>query len=94
VAGKVSGQTAGRFPGFDSLDQSRHWDQVTAEVVAARIGPFPAEMKFFTAAEQACAGALLNLLTGQDGREGGLAVPSARDDRRPAGRRRDRRLAV
>jgi hypothetical protein len=39
--------------------------------VAARSGPFP-EMKFFTGAEQACAGALL---TGQVEREGGLVVP-------------------
>jgi hypothetical protein len=32
---------AGRFPGFDVLDQAPHWDQVMAEVVAARSGPFP-----------------------------------------------------
>ena len=30
---------AGRFPGFDVLDQARHWDQVTAEVVLARTEP-------------------------------------------------------
>ncbi len=70
----MSGPPQGRFPGFDSLGQSRHWDQVTAEVVTARTAP-PAEMKFFTEAEQACAGALLNLLTGQDEHAGGLAVP-------------------
>jgi Gluconate 2-dehydrogenase subunit 3 len=65
---------AGRFPGFDVLDQAPHWDQVMAEVVAARSGPFP-ELKFFTPAEQACAAALLNLLTGQDEPEEGLGVP-------------------
>jgi len=73
----VSGQPAppaGRFPGVDVLDQAPHWDRVTAEVVAARSGPF-GELKFFTPAEQACAAALLNLLTGQDEPEEGLGVP-------------------
>ena len=65
---------AGRFPGFDALDQVRHWDQVTAEVVLARTGP-PAAVKFFTEPEESCARALLNLLTGQDGHEGELHVP-------------------
>jgi hypothetical protein len=55
----------GRFPGFDALSQARHWDQVTADVVLARTGPPPA-LKFFTAAEEACAAALLDQLTGQN----------------------------
>jgi Gluconate 2-dehydrogenase subunit 3 len=59
----MSGQGQ-RFPGFDVLRQSRHWDPVTADVVTARVGP-PAPPTFFDAAEQACAAALLNLLTGQ-----------------------------
>jgi hypothetical protein len=58
-----------RFPGFDVLDQAGHWDRVTAEVVLARAEP-PGSPRFFTAAEAACARALLNLLTGQDGQEG------------------------
>jgi Gluconate 2-dehydrogenase subunit 3 len=62
---------AGRFPGFDVLDQARHWDQVTADVVLARTDS-PAAVKFFTESEEPCARALLNLLTGQDGE---LAVP-------------------
>jgi len=61
----------GRFPGFDVLGQARHWDEVTAEAVLARTGP-PAAVKFFTEAEESCARALLNLLTGQDGE---VAVP-------------------
>ena len=64
----------GRFPGFDVLGQARHWDEVTAEAVLARTGP-PAAVKFFTEAEESCARALLNLLTGQDERDGELAVP-------------------
>jgi gluconate 2-dehydrogenase subunit 3-like protein len=65
------GGTSGRFPGFDVLSQAPHWDQVTADVVAARIGPPPA-LEFFTAVQVPCARALLNLLTGQDGEQ---AVP-------------------
>ena len=61
-----------RFPGFDPLSQVRHWDPVTADAVLARAAAPPA-VKFFTGAEEACARALLNLLTGQD--EGDLAVP-------------------
>jgi len=65
---------AGRFPGFHVLDQVRHWDQVTADAILARVGP-PTAVKFFTESEESCARALLNLLTGQDGRDGELAVP-------------------
>ena len=65
---------AGRFPGFDVLDQVRHWDRVTADVVLARTDT-PAAVKFFTESEESCARALLNLLTGQDGPDGELAVP-------------------
>lgn len=54
-----------RFPGFGVLSQARHWDRVTAEVVLARVEPAPAAVKFFTAAEAACAGALADQITGQ-----------------------------
>ena len=79
-----------RFPGFDVLGQARHWDQVTADLVTARLDP-PSGLAFFTAAEAACAGVLLNLLTGQqdDQRD-----PRPAHGRRAAGRGRDRRLAV
>jgi hypothetical protein len=53
-----------RFPGFDVLSQARHWDPVTARLVTSRLDP-PSALVFFTAAEAPCAGALLNLLTGQ-----------------------------
>jgi hypothetical protein len=46
------------------LGQAQHWDQVTADLVTARLSP-PSGLAFFTAAEAACAGILLNLLTGQ-----------------------------
>lgn len=72
----MSSDTAGRnrFPGFDVLNQARYWDQVTAEVVLARIGPAPVT-KFFTPPEESCARALLDLLTGQDDPDDELAVP-------------------
>jgi hypothetical protein len=66
-AGPYQRQQSGprpRFPGLDVLGQARHWDQVTADLVTARLNP-PSGVAFFTAAEAACAGVLLNLLTGQ-----------------------------
>jgi Gluconate 2-dehydrogenase subunit 3 len=60
----VTGRATGRFPGFDVRSQARHWDPVTAELIAARIGP-PTRPRFFTDAEQASAAALLDQLTGQ-----------------------------
>ena len=53
-----------RFPGFDAISQAQHWDQVTADVVLARMGP-PPVLKFFTAAEEASATALVDQITGQ-----------------------------
>jgi Gluconate 2-dehydrogenase subunit 3 len=54
----------GRFPGFDVLDELDRWDSVTAGVVLARLDP-PVSFSFFTPAEQAVAGALLDLLLAQ-----------------------------
>jgi hypothetical protein len=73
VSGTARGW-AGRFPGFDVLNRVWHWDPVTAEAVVARTAP-PAAVKFFTELEEPCARALLNLLTGQDERDGAQAVP-------------------
>ncbi|HEX6525639.1 MAG TPA: gluconate 2-dehydrogenase subunit 3 family protein [Streptosporangiaceae bacterium] len=50
-----------RFPAFYVLSQVPHWDQVTAGLVTSRTETPPA-VKFFTAAEEACAAALLDLL--------------------------------
>jgi hypothetical protein len=68
--GRVAGQES-RFPGFDALRQAPHWDPVTAEVVTARLTP-PQAPRFFTAAEAACAAAVLDHITGQ---VGGRIVP-------------------
>jgi hypothetical protein len=60
----VTGRATGRFPGFDVLSQSEHWDPVTANLVMARTDP-PEQPRFFTDGEQAAAAALLDQLTGQ-----------------------------
>lgn len=54
----------GRFEGFDVLSQVDHWDDVTAGVVLARLDPGK-ELSFFTPPEQACAGALFDLILDQ-----------------------------
>ena len=81
VAGEPRGYVAGeprgyqdRFPGFEVLSQAGHWDQVTADAVTARVGPPPVP-KFFSGPEKACALTLVNLLTGQNGKDDELAVP-------------------
>jgi hypothetical protein len=59
-------QNRGRFPGFDVLDELDRWDDITAGVVLARLS-LSTDLSFFTMAENAVAGALLDLLLGQDG---------------------------
>lgn len=57
---------ANRFPDFDVLGQSKHWDRVTAGVVLDRLTA-PAAMRFFTPQEQAAAIALCDQLLDQRG---------------------------
>jgi hypothetical protein len=61
----VSASRGGRFPGFDPLAQSKHWDLATASTVLARLG-IPPGMRFFTPAEEAVATSLCDLLLGLD----------------------------
>jgi hypothetical protein len=56
----------GRFPGFDSAAQSRHWDSATAAVVMSRLG-LPVDVRFFSPGEEAAARALLDQLLDQRG---------------------------
>lgn len=58
-----------RFPGFDVLDQSGHWDPVTTGVVLKRVGMAP-DIRFFTPCEQATATALCNALLAQEDEPG------------------------
>ena len=72
-----------RFPGFGVMSQARHWDRVTAELVTSRLAA-PPPLAFFHPAEQDCAGALLNLLAGQED-EPGIPVLEMVDARLAAG---------
>ena len=54
-----------RFPGFDVLDQVRHWDELTAGVVLARASA-SLHFRFFTLGEQAVAIALCDRLLAID----------------------------
>jgi hypothetical protein len=80
----VTGRATGRFPGFNVLSQAPHWDEVTADVVSARTGPLP-DPQFFTEAEQACAAALLDQLTGRCADDLGVPVLEMVDARLAAG---------
>jgi Gluconate 2-dehydrogenase subunit 3 len=54
----------GRYPGFDTLSQSRHWDAATTGAVAPRVG-IPVDLRFFTQHEEALVCALTDQLLGQ-----------------------------
>ena len=64
VGGITPGEAPSRFPGFDVLGQSEHWDRATRQVVFARLedrhGPI-----FFTGEEFATAERLCDLLLDQ-----------------------------
>lgn len=73
----------GRYPGFDTVGQSRHWDAHTAEVVLARLrdgGP----PGFFDKHELATCRALVDRLLAQDG-EPRIPVEIMIDKRMAAG---------
>jgi hypothetical protein len=53
-----------RFPGYDVVATRPSWDDVTAGVVLARLGP-PPPIRFFTPAEQAVGRALFDQLLDQ-----------------------------
>jgi hypothetical protein len=80
----VTGRATGRFPGFDVLSQTRHWDPVTAELITGRTGP-PPPPRFFTGTERAAAAALLDQLTGQCDQPLGVPIVSMVDARLAAG---------
>lgn len=58
------GDGGGRYPDFSTLAQSGHWDQATAAVVLGRLKR-PADIQFFTPAEEATARALFDQLLDQ-----------------------------
>lgn len=60
----ADGDAGGRFPRFNTTDQAKHWDAATTSVVMGRLG-LPPDIRFFTAAQEAAAGALFNQLLDQ-----------------------------
>jgi hypothetical protein len=58
-------QMHGRYPDFDTLERTDHWDPVTRDLVLRRVHDVP-EIRFFSSAEAATLSALCDLLTAQD----------------------------
>ena len=58
-------QMIGRYPDFDVLEQTEHWDEETREVVLARVGG-QGPLRFFTAAEAVTLRAFCDTVTAQD----------------------------
>ena len=75
----------GRFPGFDVLNQAPHWDQVTKDLIEARVRTSPQVVTFFDDNERGCAHALLNDLTGQDRDDAPVPVTQMVEARLAAG---------
>ena len=61
----VTPQMHGRYPDYNVLDESGHWDEVTRRVVLARVESVP-ELRFFTKAEAATLGAFCDVVMAQD----------------------------
>jgi hypothetical protein len=55
----------GRYPDYDVLENADHWDPVTRELVLDRVQNIP-PIRFFSVREAATAGALCDVLMGQD----------------------------
>jgi hypothetical protein len=61
----VTPEMRGRYPDYNVLDETRHWDEVTRRVVTARVEDVPS-IKFFTATEAATLGAFCDRVMAQD----------------------------
>jgi hypothetical protein len=58
-------QMHGRYPDFDVMEQRRHWDPVTRELLEQRVGQ-PPICRFFSEAEQRTLTALFDVILAQD----------------------------
>ncbi len=61
----VTPQMHGRYPDYNVLDEARHWDDVTRQVVMQRVDEVP-EIRFFTGPEAAALGAFCDIVMAQD----------------------------
>jgi hypothetical protein len=58
-------QRHGRYPDYDVLEQAPHWDEVTRDLVLARVGTAP-PLRFFDEAQARALGALFDVVLAQD----------------------------
>jgi hypothetical protein len=58
-------QMHGRYPDYDVMEQARHWDQVTRELIEERAAETP-PLRFFTASEASTLAAFCDVVTAQD----------------------------
>lgn len=58
-------QMLGRYPDYDVLATTEHWDPVTRRVVLERVGCVP-PVRFFDAAEESVLRSFCDVVTGQD----------------------------
>jgi hypothetical protein len=74
----------GRYPDYDVLEQSGHWDEATRKVVLDRVENVP-EIRFFDALEARTLKAFCDVVTAQDS-EPRIPVLSYVDDKLHSGR--------
>ncbi len=60
----ITPQMHGRYPDFDVLEQTEHWDEVTRRAVLARLDPPP--LRFFDEAQARTLAAFCDTVMGQD----------------------------
>jgi hypothetical protein len=81
----ITPQMVGRYPAYDVLSQTSHWDEVTRRVVLDRVEKVPS-IEFFTVAEARTLEAFCNVATAQDA-EPRIAVLNYVDEKLQAGKR-------
>jgi gluconate 2-dehydrogenase subunit 3-like protein len=75
----------GRYPDFDVLAESGHWDELTRNLVLDRVERVP-KLRFFTVREAATLGALCDHVTGQVGEEPKIPVLAFLDEKLAEGK--------
>jgi hypothetical protein len=81
----ITPQMVGRYPAYDVLSQTSHWDDVTRRIVLDRVENVP-PIEFFTTDEARTLDAFCNVATAQDA-EPRIAVLNYVDEKLHAGKR-------
>jgi hypothetical protein len=66
--------TPGYYPGFHTLDQQKHWDAATRDVVLKRVNEVP-PIRFFTAEEAVTMQAVIDRILPQEDRNNATKIP-------------------